>query len=64
MSSSASKSVLYRPEHNAKGRPHGTESWRSWNAKIKIPTDRAPRVDEKDGVIFLVIIKMSKMARF
>ena len=31
----ACKCVFYRPEHNAKGRPHGTEFWRSWNAKLK-----------------------------
>ena len=31
----ACKCVFYRPEHNAKGRPRGTEFWRSWNAKLK-----------------------------
>ena len=62
----ASKFVFYRPEHNAKGRPHGIEFWRSWNANIS--TDRAHNVDEKNGTICLVImftlkvmfIKMSK----
>ena len=40
--------------------------------KLNIPTDRAQRVDQKNGVIFLIIIltprftviKMSKMAHF
>ena len=28
--------LFYRPEHNPKGRPHGTEFKRSWNAKNEI----------------------------
>ena len=52
--------------------PYGTEFWRSWNAEMNIPTDRAQRVDGKNGVICLIIIftpqvmviKMSKTAHF
>ena len=64
----ACKCVFYRPEHNAKGGPHGTEFWRFWN----ISTDRAQTADGKNRAICLVImftpwvmvIKMSKMAHF
>ena len=65
--------VFYRPEHNAKGRgTHETELWRSWNAEMNIPTDRAQKVDGKNGVICLfivftpwvMVIKMSKMVHF
>ena len=65
--------LLYRPEHNAKGTPHGTDFKRSWNVnKWNISMGRAYRVDEKNGVICLVImftfrvmvIEMSKMADF
>ena len=48
VSSMACKYIFYRPEHNAKGGPHGTEFWRSWNAKMKYTNEyRAQRVDEK-----------------
>ena len=51
-----------RPEHNAK------EEMQKWT----IPTDRAWRVDQKNGVIYLIImfasgvtvIKVSKIAQF
>ena len=64
------------PEHNAKIGPHGTEFWNfgmSWNARIKYTNHgRAQRLDEKNEVIYLVImftstdmvINMSKMAHF
>ena len=62
--------VFYRPELTGKLWPHGIKILSFWNAKI-ISTDRAQRVDDKNGVIRLVIfiprvmvIKMSKMARF
>ena len=45
------KYVFSRPEHNAKGGGHGTEFWRSWNAKMKYFTDRGQRVDEKRSEI-------------
>ena len=35
VSSLACKCVFYRREHNAKSGPHGTEIWKSWNAKMK-----------------------------
>ena len=52
--------------------PHETELWRSWNAEMNIPTDRAQKVDGKNGVIWLfimftpwvMVIKMSKMVHF
>ena len=72
MSSSACKCVFYRREHNAKGNPmelsfKGLEI-QKWN----IPTDRAQRVDKKNGVTCLIImftpgvtvIKMSKIVHF
>ena len=72
------KNICYQswkchPEHNAKIGPHGIEFWRSWNARIKYTNHgRAQRLDEKNGVIYLVImftstdmvINMSKMAHF
>ena len=56
MSSLACKCVFYRPERNAKGDPielnfEGLEM-QKWN----IPANRARRVDEKNGVICLVIM--------
>ena len=67
----ACKYVFYRPEHNAKERPHWGEFWRFGNVKMK-NTNKAQRADEKDGVICLVIIftprvmasKMPKMDHF
>ena len=54
------------------GNLQGTEFWRSWNSKQNIPTDRAQRVGEENGVVCLVImfgfgvmvIKMLKKAHF
>ena len=71
VSSLACKYVFYRPEYNAKGGSHELNfdglKMQKWN----IPMDRAQRVDEKNGVICLVmftpgfiVIKMSKMAHF
>ena len=68
MSSLVRKCVFYKPKLTGKRVPHGTE------IKIlkfnNVLTDRAQRVDEKNGVIRLVIftarvmvIKISKMAR-
>ena len=54
MLSLASKCLFYRPEHNEKGRPHGTELWRSWNEKIYQWLEFT--VDEKNGVICVVIM--------
>ena len=53
--------VCYRPEHNAKGSPmelnfEGLEM-QDWN----IPTDRAQRLAEKNGVICLVIMFTSRV---
>ena len=66
------KCVFYKPEQNAKGRPLEIEFRRSWNAKRKYTNRQWERVNEKKGVICLVImvnsrvmvIKMSKMAQF
>ena len=62
--------VFYRPGYNIKWGLHGIECWRSWNAEMKKINDRTQRVEEKSGVICLVImltprvtnIKMSQMA--
>ena len=35
VSSLACKGVLYRIEHNAKGKSHGIEFWKSWNTEMK-----------------------------
>ena len=35
VSSSTSKCVFYRPEHDVKGGPHGIKFWRSSNAEMK-----------------------------
>ena len=65
----ACKCVFYRPEHNIKMELNFEGIVMQ---KLNIPTDRAKRVDEKNGVICLVImfiprgmvIKISKMAYF
>ena len=54
MLSLAGKCVFYRPEHNEKGSPHGTELWRSWNEKIYQWLELT--VDGKNGVICVVIM--------
>ena len=69
MSSLVRKCVFYKPKLTGKRVPHGTEiKFLKFN---NILTDRAQRVDEKNGVIRLVIftprvmvIKISKMADF
>ena len=72
-SSLAYQCIFYRPENNTKsGDAQGTEFWKSWKAKMKYTNGENSRVDEKNGVICLVImfapgvmvIKMSKMAHF
>ena len=55
LSSLVCKRVFKRPEHNAKRRPHETQQGLDMK-KWYIPADRAKRVDEKNGVICLVII--------
>ena len=40
---------------------HGTEFWKSWNVKMNIPTDRTQKVDEKNGVICLVIMSTPRV---
>ena len=64
--------VFYRPVYDVKWGLHGIECWRSWNAEMKEINDRTQRVEQKSGVICLVImftpratnIKMSQMAHF
>ena len=51
MSSLACKYVFYTPEHNVKWEPHGTEFWRSWNAKMKYTNRSTQRVDEKNVIM-------------
>ena len=71
-SSLASKCVFYSPEHNAKGDHMKLNFEGPEMQKLNIPTDKTQRVDQKNGVICLVImftsgvmvIKMSKMAHF
>ena len=46
VSSLACKILFYRSEHNAKGGPHRTELWSSWNSKKIFPTKRVQRVNE------------------
>ena len=55
----ACKCVFYRPDHNTNGGPHENELW-SWNAKMKYPMNKAQKVDEKNGVICLVIMFTSR----
>ena len=65
VSSVACKCVFYRPEHNAKELNFEDLEMQKWNE----PTNRALRVGEKNGVIYLfimftpriMVIKMSKM---
>ena len=56
MSSLACKCVFYRPEHNAKGDIMELNFEGPKIQKWNIPTDRAWKVDEKNGVICLVIM--------
>ena len=67
----ACKCVFYRSEHNAKGGSYEMSFDGLKMQKWKIPIDRAQRVDERNGVICLVmftpgvmVIKISKMAHF
>ena len=72
VSSLAFKSVFYRPEHNLKIGTHGIEFSKPWNAEMKHTNQKSQRLDEKNGVICLVIkftarflvIKMSKKNHF
>ena len=50
VSSLVCKCVFYRPEHNAKDGPHGINFEVLEMQKRNIPTNRAVRVDEKNGV--------------
>ena len=67
LSSLTCKCVFYRPELNPKRDPTGLKA-----LKGNMSTDRAQRVDEKNGVICLVIVltptviffKMSRIAIF
>ena len=71
-SSLASKCLFYRPEHNVRGDPMILNFKDLEMQKWNIPMDRTQRVDEKNGVICLVImftsgvmvIKMSKIPNF
>ena len=69
VSSLVRKFVFYRPELTGKWIPHGTEI--KFLKFKNILTDRAQRVDEKNGVIHLfmftprvMVIKISKKAHF
>ena len=70
VSSLACKWAFYRPGYIANGDTYKVEFWRSWNTKMKL--DGAERVNDKKGVICLVImftsratiIRMSKMSHF
>ena len=71
-SSLACKYVLYRPEHNAKAGGSMELNFEDLEMqKWNIPMDRTQRVDEKNGVICLVmftsavmVIKITKLAHF
>ena len=64
VSSFACKYLFYRPEHNARRGLHKTEFS---NAKMKQPTNRARRADEKNGVIlstyhgYFIVIRNEKI---
>ena len=60
-SSFACKYVFYRPEHNAKRGIHKIEFWSLEMQKWNIKLDRALKGDEKNGVICLVIIVISRV---
>ena len=68
----ACKHVFYRPELLQRGNPMGLSFEGIEIQKWDITTDKAQRIDEKNGVICLVFmftlgvvaIKMSKMAHF
>ena len=71
LSSLVRKCVFYRPELAGMLVPHGTLKLRFWIQNWSKLKDRAQRVDQKKGVIRLVMftprvmaIKMSKMAGF
>ena len=71
LSSLVRKCVFYRPELAGMLVPHGTLKLRFWIQNWSKLKDRAQRVDQKKGVIHLVMftprvmaIKMSKMADF
>ena len=72
VSSLTYKCVFYRLEHNATGDPMELNFAGLEMQKWIIPTDSARREDEKNGVIFLIImftpgvtvINMSKMTHF
>ena len=72
VSSLTCKCVFYRPEHNAKEGPTELNFEGLEMQNQNIPTDRAQKLDGKNGTICLVImftprdmgIKMSKMANF
>ena len=69
VSSLACKCVFYRTELNAKWGLNWIEFWRSWGDREK---NEKNRVDEKNGIIFLVIkvtyrvmtFKMSEIANY
>ena len=50
------KCVFYNPTHNASGGSPWNLIWTFWNAKMKSTNWRAQRVDEKNGIICLVIM--------
>ena len=50
MASLICKHVFYRQENNAKEEPHEVKFWSFWYVK----TNRVQRVDEKNGVIFIM----------
>ena len=64
--------VLFRPEQNANGRSKELKFKGLERQKWNMTTDRAQRVDEKNGATYLsimltprvMVIKMSKMAYF
>ena len=49
------KSIFYRPEHLERGGSPGTETLVLKMLKGNISTNRAPRVDNRNGVICLVM---------
>ena len=51
--------VFYRPLHNANWRPHRTEM-----QELNMQTDRARRVNEKNGAICLVIMLIPRVMVF
>ena len=55
--------VFCTPEHDTKGGPQGTQFWRSWNAKMTYPTDKAWRVDWRKWEKYILIMRKKMLMK-